>query len=193
MQIQEKINEGNQFYELERERQLQYSAKVELEKDIYCLTICMKFNSDHYSPHEIELMYRKCFMVFFLQIGLATFFFYQMYDETLTVKVPKFEQQCVRLMCSFIMHLFIHPELSMALQMMKFLNYTQEQKYLQNRASCFIIALMKMLSALWCEMVLIILITMTDDIADIIKDFVALEFIVNIDDIFAANLHGVDS
>ena len=52
----------------------------------------MKFDQDQYSPQEIELMYRKCFMVFFLQIGLATFFFYQMYDETLTVKVPKFEQ-----------------------------------------------------------------------------------------------------
>ena len=88
------------------------------------------------------------------------------------------------------MHLFIHPELRQALTIMKFLKLTTEPRYLQGRVFNFTIALMKMTSAIYCEVILIIMISHVNDISDIIKDFVALGFIVEIDDMFAKNMKG---
>ena len=76
--------------------------------------------------------------------------------------------------------------------MMKFLIYTRGKNFLRSRSSQFTIAFMKLFSALYCELVLIIMITYNDDIANIIKDFVALGFIVEIDDMFAQNMKGYD-
>ena len=48
---------------------------------------------------------------------------------------------------------------------------------------------MKFFSAVYCEIILILMISKVKQIDDIIKDFVALGFIVEIDDIFAQNLN----
>lgn len=94
------------------------------------------------------------------------------------------------MMCSFLMHLMMHPELKQAITIMKFLKYTDEPRYLKHRFITFILAEMKLLSAICCEMVLIRMIAEVDDIRDIIKDFVALGFIVQIDNYFAQNIEG---
>ena len=47
---------------------------------------------------------------------------------------------------------------------------------------------MKFFSAFFCELILILMISRIKDISDIIKDFVAIGFIVEIDDYFAHNL-----
>ena len=69
--------------------------------------------------------------------------------------------------------------------MMEFLKYTKEDKYMHSRVLNFMIALMKLSSAIYCEVILIIMLSHIDDISDIVKDFVALGFIVEIDDTFA--------
>ena len=51
---------------------------------------------------------------------------------------------------------------------------------------------MKFSSALYCETILVLMLSQVEDISDIIKDFVALVFIVEIDNIFASNLEGFD-
>ena len=50
---------------------------------------------------------------------------------------------------------------------------------------------MKFLSSVLCETVLLIMSAHIEDISDIIKDFVAIGFIVEVDDYFAANLSNV--
>ena len=50
--------------------------------------------------------------------------------------------------------------------------------------------MMKFLSSLYCELVLCIMISYQQHASDIIKDFVALGFIVEIDDTFAQNMKG---
>lgn len=52
---------------------------------------------------------------------------------------------------------------------------------------------MKLSSAIYCEVILIIMISHVDDVSDIIKDFVALGFIVEIDDMFAKNMKGINA
>lgn len=75
------------------------------------------------------------------------------------------------------MHLFIMPEITQALDMMRFLKYTEDPFILTKRIQLFSIALMKLVSAFYCEFILIIMITRADSISDIIKDFVVLGFI----------------
>ena len=54
--------------------------------------------------------------------------------------------------------------------------------------SNFFIAMMKMFSAVYCEVILILMIAQIQDIESIIKDFVAIGFIVEIDDQFYKNM-----
>ena len=76
--------------------------------------------------------------------------------------------------------------------MMKFLIYTNDKVYLKNRMTQFFVAFMKLFSALYCELILLIMISHVNDISDIIKDFVALGFIVEIDNMFAQNMKGFE-
>ena len=48
--------------------------------------------------------------------------------------------------------------------------------------------MMKMFSAVYCEVILILMIAQIQDIESIIKDFVAIGFIVEIDDQFYKNM-----
>jgi hypothetical protein len=66
---------------------------------------------------------------------------------------------------------------------------TQVEKYKHYAIRNFLIAMMKFISAVFCEVIMIIMIAHVQAINDIIKDFVAIGFIVEIDDYFAANLN----
>ena len=88
-------------------------------------------------------------------------------------------------MCSFLMHLFIHPELRSALSIMKYLKYSKEAKKSPFRLINFKNPSMKLISAVYTEVILILMMSHVNDISDLIKDFVALGFIVEIDDQFA--------
>lgn len=102
------------------------------------------------------------------------------------------EPQVVRLLASFLMHLTIHPEVKQAITIMKFLKYTKDVEFLSHRKTTFIVALMKLLSAFYCELVHIFMISQVEDIRDILKDYVALGFIVQIDNMFAKNFESID-
>lgn len=95
-------------------------------------------------------------------------------------------------MCSFLMHLFIHPELRSALSIMKYLKYSKEAKKSPFRLINFKNASMKLISAVYTEVILILMMSHVNDISDLIKDFVALGFIVEIDDQFAQNMSSIN-
>ena len=79
------------------------------------------------------------------------------------------------------MHLTILPDVKQALSIMEFMKYTKDPEFEPTRMTNFIIALMKLLSALICQTVLIIMMSSTNSISDMIKDFVAIGFVVEID------------
>ena len=79
------------------------------------------------------------------------------------------------------MHLTILPDVKQALSIMEFMKYTEDPEFEPTRMTNFIIALMKLLSALICQTVLIIMMSSTNSISDMIKDFVAIGFVVEID------------
>ena len=71
---------------------------------------------------------------------------------------------------------------------MRFIQFNNIEKYNHYKIRIFLIAIMKFVSAIFCEIILIIAIAHVEKINDIIKDFVAIGFIVEIDDYFASNL-----
>ena len=75
---------------------------------------------------------------------------------------------------------------------MRFLQFNTDKKYQKFEIKTFFIAFLKFFSAIYCETILCIMITFIPEINDIIKDFVALGFIVEIDDYFAASLPGTE-
>ena len=99
---------------------------------MYCITICAFLNPDKYSPMKIDVMYKKCMMVFFLQIVLSALFYWHLVNSDNVIQRPEFSQQCVRLMCAFLMHLYINPEVSSAISIMKFLKYNKDPNYSKN-------------------------------------------------------------
>ena len=72
--------------------------------------------------------------------------------------------------------------------MMSFLKYNKRKKYFSRRCSAFTIALMKMIAGIFVETILLVMISQSDNIEDIIKDFVALGFIIEIDNFLARNI-----
>ena len=82
----------------------------------------------------------------------------------------------------------IHPEIRDASLMIEFLMYNRRKCYFKKRGINFVIALMKFTAGFIVEFILIIMIASTDNIEDIIKDFVALGFIIELDNIIINNV-----
>lgn len=86
------------------------------------------------------------------------------------------------------MHLVLHPEVRLALQMMSFLKYNRLAVYFHRRFSAFLIALMKLAAGIYVEIVLLTLISKHASIENIIRDFVILGFIIELDNFTARNI-----
>ena len=82
------------------------------------------------------------------------------------------------------------PECTIGLKIILYLkNITKDhKKEYQSRGANFTLAFMKLFAAIYSELILILLISEINDLADIIKDFVALGFISEIDNYFAQNI-----
>ena len=79
----------------------------------------------------------------------------------------------------------ILPEYRQGLSILSLLFYTRNKYLRKTKGLNFCMAVMKITAALFCEIVHIFIISAQEDTADIIKDFVAIGFIVEIDNLFA--------
>jgi len=171
---------------------------VELDEDIYCYTIVANVKSDIFSQVELQAFLRKTMTVFMIQISLSIFFLMYMNDAgeggetkvrpSIEIQEPHTANQLIRLIGCFLMHLFILPDVRQALTLMAFMKYTQDPLFRPSRMTNFLIALMKLLSALICQSVLILMMASSGSISDMIKDFVAIGFVVEIDNQFASTM-----
>ena len=81
---------NNTFYKHRNERESRCKEYVELEEDMYCITICAYFSSENFSPIELQNLFQKCLMVFFCQIMVAYFFYHELTIDVV-VQRPQFE------------------------------------------------------------------------------------------------------
>jgi len=94
----------------------------------------------------------------------------------------------IRLICSLLLHIMIYNEVKQALSVLRYLKYVKTAKG-GKRGRCIniILSSMQLLSPLFTETVLILAICQTYDLSMIIKSFVALGFVIRIDDMFSEN------
>jgi hypothetical protein len=166
---------------------MQESERIELEEDMYCY-VFTKMVQDKYCRNFAIQMFKKCYFIFFLQVFLVACYFFD--DSREDYQPPKLMQMGVRLGCAYILHLMIVPELRVALQMMKYLRRlppaSSEAAISDfNKTLCWTVAFMKYMSSFLCEIVNILIICSSASNQDIIKDFVCLGFIIEVDDLFA--------
>lgn len=159
---------------------------MRLDNDIYSYAFAAHLDYMEFQPCELDSLFKKCLLIFTLQAALASYFYYRILEQE--IQGPDVNLVLVRLMCAFIMHLIIHPEVRDASLMVEFLMYNRRKIYMKKRAVSFIIAFMKFFSGIYVEMILISMIACNDNIEDIIKDFVALGFIIEMDNYLGKNI-----
>jgi hypothetical protein len=94
----------------------------------------------------------------------------------------------VRVICSLLLHMIIHAEVKQALSILRYLKYVKTAKGgKRGRLINIVLCSMQMLSPFFTEFVLILAISQTAALSMIIKSFVALGFVIRIDDMFSEN------
>lgn len=94
----------------------------------------------------------------------------------------------VRIICSLLLHLIIHGEVKQALSILRYLKYVKTAKGgKRGRFINILLCSMQMISPFFTEIVLILAISQTYRLSMIIKSFVALGFVIQIDNMFSEN------
>ena len=113
---------------------------------------------------------------FLLEFGLSDF------------KWPKMESTATRLICSLLLHMIIFGELKQALSVLRYLKFVKTQQGgRRGRAINVLLCSMQCISPLVAETVLMLSIAQEESLSMIIKSFVALGFVIKVDDMFSEN------
>lgn len=97
-----------------------------------------------------------------------------------------------RLICAFILHMSIMPEINCAINLMRFIRNNPQAFYGHYSFFPFLIALMKLTAGLLTEITNILIITKSINIENCIKDFIAFGFICEIDDLMIQTVKEID-
>merc|ERR1712216_371651 len=168
----------------------QVMVPLELQEDIYCITFIklLKQKGEH---EMLRVLYQKCCIAFFFQMSLVFFVAQENRGE------PHFRGDykinCTRVICSYLLHLLIMPEVRCALDMMKYTkNNASSFADKTNNQIAFSVAYMKIFGGLFTEIVNIGIIITSTTVTDIVKDFIALGIISEIDDYVGKSLKHVN-
>ena len=168
-----------------KEQDFEKNEKLSLGGDVYNYTICA-FMTGCTSPIKKGYCLKQCFIVFSIQIIVPYFFLKSLginnYQE------PKAEANAIRLICSLLLHMKIFDEVKQSISVMRYLKYTKSAKDgKRGRFVNFMLCTMQFISPNVTECILIIAIGQVKNLSDIIKSFVALAFVIKIDDWFSEN------
>ena len=117
---------------------------------------------------------------------IPTFF---LFEKGITnFEQPLYDSTAIRLICSLLLHMIIYGEVKQALNILRYLKYVKTAKGgKRGRFINIFICFMQILSPIYTEIILQIAIGQTKKLSMIIKSFVALGFVIKIDDMFAEN------
>ena len=100
--------------------------------------------------------------------------------------LPYHNANLIRLVCCILLHMHIYPEVRTALTMLRYLKYVKTAKGgKRGRVINILLCLMQFTSPIVAECVLILAIAKTPQLQMIIKSYVALGFVTNIDNMFS--------
>ena len=174
---------------------------IKLSEDIYCITF-LAFLKGGTSNKQLEKLVLKCVLTFALQIMIVSLLMKEYFDIVggkkintsqldlqITAGTPKLN--LTRLFCSFLLHILILREVQDAMQMLRFAKKLPTRFSDQRFSYPMLIGMFKMTGGLLCFITNIFVMLRSDNIEDVVKDFVALGIIAEIDDLMAQTLDGV--
>ena len=95
-----------------------------------------------------------------------------------------------RIICAFLLHIFVVPEIKTSMSMMMYATQNPKRFECSTNFYPFMLALMKGVAGILTEVVNIYIIVKSTTTYDILYDFVALKIIIEIDDMMAKTLLG---
>ena len=108
------------------------------------------------------------------------------------MNVGSWQINMARVICAFILHLTIMPEIETSLQALRFAYNNDERFYNKNIVYPTLVMLMKLYGGFLTEFINILVIVQSDTIEDVVKDFMAFSIISEIDNLLAESLRGYD-
>lgn len=151
--------------------------------DVYSYTICANMTKCC-SPLQQGFALKQCFIVFSVQLAVPLYFLGASSDDEYAV--PDHSANLIRLICCVLLHMIIYQEVRTALRMLRYLKYVKTAKGgKRGRMINILLSLMQLTSPIVAEIVLILAIAKTPQLQMIIKSFVALGFVINIDNMFS--------
>lgn len=133
----------------------------------------------------------KSVMAFVLQILLC----YLVYGETKgwdDIFTGRADLNGVRLVCSFLLHISIMPEIKNSLDMLRFTIFNKDNFKGHGYYLSFIILLMRLKGNFFCEILNVWKMGQVTAIEDVVKDFIAFGIIAEIDDLVANCMMNMD-
>ena len=168
-----------------KEEDFEQNERLTFTKDVYNYTICANMTKCC-SPLQQGFALKQCFIVFGVQV-LVPLFFVLEFGVSGFVE-PTSASTSTRIICSLLLHMIIYGEVKQALNVLRYLKYVKTAKGgKRGRLINILLCVMQMISPFFTEVVLMLAICQTSSLPMIIKSFVALGFVIKIDDMFSEN------
>lgn len=162
-----------------------------MDGGIYCYTFA-KFYTDG-DPIKLGELVLKSFLAFMIQFSLIGLIAYEMrlsFGNKINYEASTASLNMARLICALLLHIQLIPEVRTAFGMMRFVitNGNDFKCGINNLGTPFSIAVVKFFAVFLCEILNLNLICTSESVSDIVKDFVAIGVIADIDDIITGML-----
>ena len=178
----EPINNLNIDFEQKNSSQDDY---LELQCDIYCIAFVKFRCNDPISHRELVL---KSIVAFLLQMLLIAFVWYESNTTGQIFMGDPILNTC-RIVCAYLLHLIIVPEVRCALGLMSYSKQHSVKFQGSKMTYPFMISFMKFMGGFATEIVNVFIIVQSKNVGDVIKDFIAFQIIAEIDDIMGRTLN----
>ena len=153
------------------------------EGDVYSFTICANMTKCC-SPIDQGFAMKQAVFVFVIQVLVPYFFLVD--QAALPTAVPEANAGAIRLICCLLLHMIILPEVKQALSLLRYLKFAKTAAGgKRGRMTNIGLCVMQISSPIFAEVVLILAVAKTGQLQMIIKSFVALGFVTNVDNQFA--------
>ena len=177
--------------ERERINRNETSRKLKLEDDIYTKGF-MSFLLMNSVKTSNSILF-KCFLSFMIQITMVVGLFYQYTNKGgasfySTIESADTTTNAARILTCFLLHLQILPEVTSALQMLAFVKRHPTAFKEKRFTYPFLVCLLKLFGGYASMTANIFVVLHQPDIENVIKDYIAVNVINNIDNIMAGTV-----
>ena len=163
--------------------------ELDLWEDIYCLTILKLLKENNPKLHGELIL--KCLVCFCTQVFIGLSVIHE--TEGLgAVFTGGTMLNGVRLMCTFLLHMMIMPEIKNSLQLIRFSIINAEKFNGKGKYFSVMILQMRLWACILTEALNVYKMSQTSAIEDIVKDFIAFGIISEIDEVIAHSFLQLD-